>query len=62
MKTRYDLVNSGRASPHHVMPQSGYVSYWIEKGEQYLNALIGLFRLRYEQLKENVKDGGPFFQ
>jgi hypothetical protein len=51
MKTRDDLVNSGRVSPHHVMPQSGWVSYWIEKGEEDLDTIIGLFRLRYEQLK-----------
>jgi hypothetical protein len=52
MKTRNDLVNSGRASPHHVMPQSGWVSYWIKKGgDEDLDAIIGLFRLRYEQLK-----------
>jgi hypothetical protein len=50
MKTRDQLVNSGRASPHHVMPQSGWVSYWIEKGEGDIEAIIGLFRLRYEQL------------
>lgn len=64
MKTRDDLVNSDRASPHQVMPQSGWVSYWIEKGEEDLDAIIGLFRLRYEQLKpkakqkENVEDEG----
>ncbi len=51
MKTRNELVNSGRVSPHHVMPQSGWVSYWIEKGEDDLPAIIELFRLRYEQLK-----------
>jgi hypothetical protein len=51
MKTRDNLVNSGRAFPHHVMPQSGWVSYWIEKGEEDVEAIIGLFRLRYEQLK-----------
>jgi hypothetical protein len=50
MKTRDQLVNSGRASPHHVMPQSGWVSYWSEKGEADIAAIIGLFRLRYEQL------------
>ena len=50
-KTRDELVNSGRASPHHVMPQSGWVSYWIEKGDEDVAAVIGLFRLRYEQLK-----------
>jgi Family of unknown function (DUF5519) len=51
LKTRDDLVDSGRASPHHVMPQSGWVSYWIEKSEEDLPAIIRLFRLRYEQLK-----------
>jgi hypothetical protein len=52
------------------MPQSGWVSYWIEKGEEDLPAIIGLFRLRYEQLKpkslakqkQNVQEGGSFFQ
>jgi hypothetical protein len=66
MKTRNDLVKSGRVSPHHVMPQSGWVSYWIEKGEEDVAAIIGLFRLRYEQLKpkslnkqgEKVEEGG----
>ena len=68
MKTRNDLVNSGRVSPHHVMPQSGWVSYWIEKGEEDVAEIIGLFRLRYEQLKpkspnkqeEKVEEEGGF--
>jgi hypothetical protein len=60
MKIRNDLVSSGRASPHHVMPQSGWVSYWIDKGEEDVAAIIGLFRLRYEQLKPKSlnKQGG----
>jgi hypothetical protein len=73
MKTRNELVSSGRASPHHVMPQSGWVSYWIEKGEEEdVAAIIGLFRLRYEQLKpkspspnkqeEKVEEGGLSFR
>ena len=69
MKTRNELVSSGRASPHHVMPQSGWVSYWIEKGEEEdVATIIGLFRLRYEQLKpkspnkqeEKVEEEGGF--
>jgi hypothetical protein len=40
MKIRNELVNSGRVSPHHVLPQSGWVSYWIEKGEEDLPAII----------------------
>lgn len=51
MSTRDELVNSGRASPHHVLPQSGWVSYWINKGEKDVPAVIDLFRMRYEQLK-----------
>jgi hypothetical protein len=70
MKTRNELVNSGRAYPHHVLPQSGWVSYWIEKGEENVAAIIGLFRLRYEQLKpksparreEKVEQGGSYSQ
>ena len=70
MKTRNDLVSSGRVSPHHVMPQSGWVSYWIEKGEEDVVAIIGLFRLRYELLipkspnkqEEKVEEGGFSFR
>lgn len=51
MSTRDELVNSCRASPHHVLPQSGWVSYWRYKGEEDLPAVVDLFRMRYEQLK-----------
>jgi Family of unknown function (DUF5519) len=58
MKTRNELVNSGRVSPHHVLPQSGWVSYWInernneeEEEEQAISAVVELFKMRYEQLK-----------
>ena len=53
MNIRNELVNSGRASPHHVLPQSGWVSYWIERGEEDLPAVIELFRMRYEEKKDN---------
>ena len=70
IKTRNELISSGRASPHHVMPQSGWVSYWIEKGDEDVAAVIGLFRLRYEQLKpksltreeERPEQGDPSFR
>jgi hypothetical protein len=51
MNTRNELVNSGRVLPHHVLPQSGWVSYWINKGEEDVPAIVELFRMRYEQLK-----------
>jgi len=51
MTTRNELVNSGRVSPHHVLPQPGWVSYWINNGEGDVPAVVELFRMRYEQLK-----------
>jgi hypothetical protein len=52
------------------MPQSGWVSYWIEKGEKDVAAIIRLFRLGYEQLKpksphkqeEKIEEGGFSFR
>ena len=29
VEIRRDLVASGRALPHHIYPESGWVSYWI---------------------------------
>ena len=56
MTIRNELVSSSRVSPHHVLPQSGWVSYWINKGkdekeEQEISAVVELFKMRYEQLK-----------
>jgi hypothetical protein len=51
MRIRNELVNSGRVSLHHVLPQTGWVSYWINNGEEYVPVVLELFRMRYEQLK-----------
>lgn len=54
-KIRDELVNSGRVKPHHVLPQSGWVSYWFHNVmENDISAVIELFRLRYEQIKPNT--------
>lgn len=50
MKIRDELVNSRRVSPHHILPKSGWVSYWI-KGEQDIPFVIELFKMRYNYLK-----------
>jgi Family of unknown function (DUF5519) len=59
MKIRNDLVNSGRASPHHVLPKSGWVSYWINKNkeqqEHEISVVVELFKMRYEQLKPRAQ-------
>ncbi len=50
MDARNKLINSGRVSPHHVLPQSGWVSFWI-KGEKGVPTVIDLFKMRYDYLR-----------
>lgn len=49
LQIRNKLVDSGRASPHHVLPQSGWISKWI-KSEEDVPEVIELFRMQYERL------------
>jgi hypothetical protein len=51
MKIRNELVNSGRVLPHHVLPQSGWVSCRINKGGKDVPVVVELFKMRYDQLK-----------
>lgn len=48
-RIRDDLVASGRASPHHILPETGWVSRWI-RGAEDVPDVICLFRLNYERL------------
>jgi len=43
------LIASGKVSPHHFIPQSGWISYYI-KGEADYPGLIELFRIQYERM------------
>jgi len=45
---RRELVATGRAEPHHILPLSGWVSFWI-RGAGDANAAIELFRLNYQR-------------
>jgi Family of unknown function (DUF5519) len=59
MKIRNELVNSGRVKPRHVLPQSGWISYWFHNiEEEDISTVIELFRIRYEQLipKAQIKN------
>ena len=49
VRLRQELVASGRAAPHHVMPESGWVSRWID-GPQDVPSVLELFRLQYERM------------
>jgi hypothetical protein len=44
------LVETGRAQPHHVLPDSGWVSKPIRTGED-VDEVIELFRLGYERAR-----------
>jgi Family of unknown function (DUF5519) len=48
---RDELVESGRARPHHVLPDSGWVSASIAGPEDVANVL-GLFRMSYDRAVE----------
>ena len=50
-RVRDELVESGRARPHHVLPDSGWVSVSIVGPEDVANVL-GLFRMSYDRAVE----------
>ena len=47
------LVSAGRASPHHVLPRSGWISFWVKGGEDVPAAidLIQIARAYRQQAK-----------
>ncbi len=51
---RDELVEQGRASPHHVMPQSGWVTRWIRSPDD-IAEVVALFRLNYERIAQRRK-------
>jgi Family of unknown function (DUF5519) len=47
-RVRDELVAAGRARPHHVLPESGWVSFWIgDDGDA--DEAVELFRMSYER-------------
>src|SRR5437763_3010864 len=49
IRVRCELVAAGRAQPHHILPDTGWVSYFI-KGEEDIASVLELFRLNYDRL------------
>jgi hypothetical protein len=45
---RKELIAARRADPHHILPESGWVSFRI-RGDADADAAIELFRLNYER-------------
>ena len=54
MRVRKELVAAGRASPHHVLPDSGWVSFYIRDPED-VPKLLELFRMNYDRLTPSIK-------
>lgn len=48
VRVREELVRDGKAMPHHILPQSGWVSYPIRDAAAVPGALA-LFRLAYDR-------------
>jgi hypothetical protein len=49
VRMRKELVAEGRAQLHHVLPETGWVSYPI-RGEKDVEGALELFRLNYERI------------
>lgn len=47
-RIRDELVAAGVAKPHHVLPESGWVSRWIG-GPDEVDEVVALFRKNYER-------------
>jgi hypothetical protein len=47
-RVRDELVSAGRARPHHVLPDSGWISRAIG-GPDDVDEVVALFRLSYER-------------
>lgn len=48
VRIREDLVREGKAMPHHILPQSGWVSYPIRDANA-ISGALDLFRLAYQR-------------
>jgi Family of unknown function (DUF5519) len=54
MSIRNELIKDGRALPHHVLPNSGWVTFLINE-EADITSLINLFLMQYERLSRSRK-------
>jgi len=47
-KLHDELIAAGRAQPHHVLPETGWVSVWMD-GPEDAARVIELFRMQYDR-------------
>lgn len=53
-KVRDELVSAGRAEPHQVMPQSGWISFRIGSGKD-VDAAVALLRQSYDLINAQIE-------
>jgi hypothetical protein len=53
-EVRNDLVTAGRAEPHHVLPESGWVSVYLKQATD-VDRAIELLRLSFEIAQQRVR-------
>lgn len=51
-RVRDELIASGRARAHHVLPDSGWVTVSVSGGETEVEDVIALFRLSYDRARQ----------
>jgi hypothetical protein len=56
-RVRDELIAAGRARPHHVLPESGWVTFSIGEPDDVERA-IGLFRLAYDRARRARRSPG----
>jgi hypothetical protein len=47
-KLHDEVIAAGRAQPHHVLPETGWVSRWISSADE-AEEVIALFRINYDR-------------
>ena len=56
VRMREELVESGKAQLHHVLPQTGWVSYYLS-GEEDVAGALDLFEKNYDRLTARKSSG-----
>jgi hypothetical protein len=54
-KVRNELVESGRVAPHHILPESGWISFYIRRNEDVEEA-IKLLNISFGIAKEKIRE------
>jgi hypothetical protein len=57
-KVHDEVIASGRAEPHHVLPHTGWVSCWMT-GPEDAERVIELFRIQYDRYRQGTSASRP---